>query len=382
MHFHGNTYNEAQRARAELENRILKGIAEEWRVAVDETRVDGRWLSSFVKPPVFQLSDMEALGTWNRQTSTIAMQRRFVLEHPWEAVVDVLKHEMAHQLADQILNPLPDEPPHGAAFRKACTILHIQPRASGDYKTLRESLQEGADGESDRLLVKIRKLLALAEGGETFEAEAALAKAQYLISRHQIDLVQLKRRRNFFSIFLTEPAVVRDHVLGSLSLLLSDFYYVEAIWTTAWVVEKGRFGRALEISGTSDNLSLAEYVFHFVMRFIDSSWQRFTGSKKLGARRKRDFGIGVVEGFRKRLQAELETMRCHEPGERGIILWRDPELYAYYRFRHPRISSTSRSYRQDKDSFNAGLNEGARLTLREGISDKSPSGPRLLPAPE
>jgi hypothetical protein len=258
--------------------------------------------------------------------------------------------------------------------------LRILPRATGDYRSLRESLLDGFGGDSDRLLGKIRKLLALAESGETHEAESALAKAQSLIMQYNLNLIEVKRQRDFYALFLGKPSVRRDLVLGSLGALLSDFYCVESIWTTSWVVEAERFGRALEINGAAENLRVAEYVFHFILRHIDSAWERFQGKQRLGSRAKRDFGLGVVRGVRQRLEQEQITAHPQHAAGRALMLWRDPELNAFHRFRHPRISKTRNGNRTfDQDSFQAGVQEGSRLQIRPGLNETASTGPRLLP---
>ena len=49
-------------------------------------------------------------------------------EAPWPAVVEVLKHEMAHQYVHETLG-LAHTPPHGEAFQSACRLLRCDDRA-------------------------------------------------------------------------------------------------------------------------------------------------------------------------------------------------------------------------------------------------------------
>ena len=136
------------------------------------------------------------LGEWDPVKREIALGRPFVMDHPWHAVRDVLHHEMAHQLAHEMLGGL-RETPHGPAFQKACRLLRIEPDATGRYETI-ENASDG--GASDAVLIKIKKLFALAESPNPHEAEAAMLKAHQLIARYNIDLLALNQNRRFVSM--------------------------------------------------------------------------------------------------------------------------------------------------------------------------------------
>jgi hypothetical protein len=62
---------------------------------------------------------MENLGEWWPDTRTIEIQREMVRSQPWSVVLEVLKHEMAHQYVDEVLGA-DDESPHGRTFQCVC----------------------------------------------------------------------------------------------------------------------------------------------------------------------------------------------------------------------------------------------------------------------
>ena len=43
------------------------------------------------------------LGTWNAESRTISISRNMIAYAPWEVVCQILRHEMAHQIADERL---------------------------------------------------------------------------------------------------------------------------------------------------------------------------------------------------------------------------------------------------------------------------------------
>src|SRR5438874_1745456 len=88
-------------------------------------------LRDALRPPSIVLSDAESrLGQWTADDRTIEIGKSLALGHPWGVVVEVLKHEMAHQYAHEVLDAR-GERAHGEAFKRACELLNIDPAASG-----------------------------------------------------------------------------------------------------------------------------------------------------------------------------------------------------------------------------------------------------------
>src|SRR5262249_18712892 len=107
-----------------------------------------------LRVPAFELSDAEGrLGRWSGESRTLELRRTLLVDHGWGVLVEVLKHEMAHQFVDEVLG-VHDEPDHGPMFRKVCEERGIDARAAG---------APVVDRLRDHVLERIAKLLALAE---------------------------------------------------------------------------------------------------------------------------------------------------------------------------------------------------------------------------
>jgi hypothetical protein len=52
------------------------------------------------------------------------------------------------------------------------------------------------------------------------------------------------------------------------------------MWIQAWVLEKARMGRVLEISGTRKNVRIAEYIHTAICRYIDGAWADYRRNKR------------------------------------------------------------------------------------------------------
>jgi hypothetical protein len=363
----------------ERERSILHGLACEWEGARRLLDPDyGRRL----RRPLFALTDGRSRwGSWSTDRREICLSRHLVFNHTWDAVREVLFHEMAHQLADEVCGD-GGETAHGQLFHAACAQLGANPRASGSFPLLTERLDRAAAAAAapDRQLERIRKLLALAGSANRHEAEAAMLKAHELSARHNAGLVARAEPRELMSVFVGRLALRHSRVHYRLAALLSDFYFVLPIWVPAYVMDRSRMGRVLEISGTPRNIRTAAYVHAFMQRVIVEEWQNFAQGKAERRGRAADFGVGVIEGFR----ARLEAGRSHRPptgsSAAALVPLKDPVLESYFKRRYPHTARVTRTAaRVDRRTLNAGRDVGRRLVLSQPVAEIGAGG-GMLPA--
>jgi len=354
----------------ELGQRILHGIALEWAHAASQLRSIS---SCPLKMPLFSLRDLNGKwGMWSRSKREISLSRKLVLNHSWDSVREVLLHEIAHQYVDEVSGGH-NEPPHGAEFQKACYLLRANPKSSGNYPLLDEQVASESLHSNDKTMLRVKKLMALAESGNRHEAEAAMAKAHELITKYNLDLfAQENARRDFTSVFVGKPALRHTREDYHLAHLLQDFYFVHGIWVSAYVVEKEKMGRVLEISGTLQNLKITSYVHNFVCRFIRTQWVEYNKDKRLNSSRKSDFAVGVIHGFRSKLEQSQKQMESRD--EFALVKMEDPLLAGYLAYRYLRIATFRRGVSsQDQKVLKDGERVGRRLVISKGITEQQKS---------
>src|SRR5690606_32121113 len=128
--------------------------------------------------PSFRLVDgMADLGRWDRDRREIRIALQHLRDDPWQEVMATLRHEMAHQFADEVLRATA-EPPHGPAFREACRRLRVEPSATARGP---DGAAAAANDEAARLTRLVSKLLALGASPNENEAAAAMRKARELM---------------------------------------------------------------------------------------------------------------------------------------------------------------------------------------------------------
>jgi hypothetical protein len=320
-----------------------------------------------LRVPAFELSDADGrLGRWSGARRTLELRRTLLVEHGWGVLVEVLKHEMAHQFVNEVLG-VEDEPDHGPIFRQVCEERAIDARAAG---------APTADRVRDHVLDRIAKLLALAESPNEHEAQAAMSAAQRLMLKHNIDSLLEGKRRAYGFKHLGVPSGRIQESERLLAGILGDHFFVEVIWVPVWRPLDGKRGSVLEVCGSPDNLELAEYVHAFVTQTADRLWREYRrGRTEQGRSDRPRFLAGVMSGFRDRLERDKKKNRVD-----GLVWKGDGDLHGYYRRRHPHIRMTRHAAHTASEAYSRGRAAGRELVLHRGVrSGPSGGAPRLLP---
>ena len=362
-----------------LERRILHGLSCEWDFTVRELNSAHQ---EKLRKPLFGLHDMKSKwGYWSGEKREICLSRNLVLEYSWTSVREVLLHEIAHQFAEEVLG-FGKEPPHGPSFQKACKLLRANPRASGRFELLDERVLGDAVGPEDKIMIRVKKLMALAQSSNKHEAEVAMAKAHQIIKKYNVDVLEKDEDREFVSVFLGKPALrhFREHY--HLSGLLQDFYFVFGIWVPAYVTDKGKMGNVLEVTGTLQNVKIASYVHDFVQHYINFHWDRYNKDQSFSRYRKTDFAVGVIEGFCAKLKSQNRE-QTKKKDKMAIVKIEDPKLKDHVVYKYPRISRIKgRTVNINRNILNDGIGIGKKMIISKGIEKKGKDKMALIDNPK
>jgi len=359
------SFNNNKRLQQEFERNVLYGLQKEWYNVIDLLPDVYRRKARF---PIFGIKDLtNRLGYWSLENREICFSRDLILNHPWDSICEVLRHEMAHQFAHEIFYAY-DDPPHGKTFRKVCDLINANPEASGSNPTLHQRIEK-IQNSGNKIIDKIKKLMALAESQNQHEAQSAMLKAQELISKYNIQNIKEKQKQNYVSIFLGDASLRHTRDEYRLSSLLQEYYFVYGIWIPSYVIKKQKMGRVLEISGTAHNVTIAHYVYDYVRNYINIQWKKYNKKKTLTYHRKTDYAIGIIDGF----ETTLEKTKLNDisQDDYALIKTQDPLLKQYIKKKYPRIRSFSNRAYEDQDVKSDGHIVGQSLVISKGISQKN-----------
>lgn len=330
-----------------------------------------------LRAPTLKLDTTERrLGQWHPETRTLSLSHTLVLERSWGEVVEVLKHEMAHQYVTEVLGKR-DETPHGPSFRAVCERLGIDATAAGAPQPPASSASDAPEDDIARKLKRIARLLALAESQNVNEAEAAMREAQRLMLKHNIDAAVSAHARRYAYRHLGPVRRRVDESQRILAMLLGRHFFVEAIWVPSYDARADVRGTVLEICGTPENLEMAAYVHDFLHRTAERLWQEH--KRQSGTRSDRDrrtYLSGVMLGFGERLARDAE----HQQAE-GLIWLGDLDLGRFFRQRHPHVRRIQQKGQPRTAARAEGKKAGRQIVLHRPIESgpSAPGAPRLLP---
>lgn len=351
---------------AELERLALHAVRSEHR------GLNGLLFGWRLRSPTFCFTDSKTrLGQWVPGLRTIELSRRLLVELGWGALVEVLKHEMAHQYVDEVLGAV-DETAHGPAFRRVCSERGIDARANGAPGD--ENSTNARADEEQAALDKIARLLNLASSSNEHEAQAAMAAAQRLMLKYNLDVCSHESKRDYCFRHIGKPSGRVYEAPRILALILSEHFFVETIWVPVWRPLEGKRGSVIEVCGTRANVELAAYVYDFLTHTSERLWREHKRARSIsGDRDRRAFLAGVMTGFRNKLASQKRTDREH-----GLVWRGDADLSAYLKQRHPRSHWTRYASSQHQAAHVEGQRAGSTIVLHRGLSTETQKRGRLL----
>ena len=319
------------------------------------------------RPPLMLVDGHQRLGQWCSDPRRIELARQLLLQQGWGALVEVLKHEMAHQFVEEVLGVV-DEGPHGSVFRRICEERAIDAKAAGMPKT-----GPIAD-EQQRVLSRIAKLLSLAQSSDLHEAETAMSVAQRLMLKYNLEHAMEPASRGYRFVHIGRPTGRVGESDRLLAALLAEHFFVEVIWVPVWRPLEGKRGSVLEVCGADENVEFAGYVHAFLVDTADRLWAQYRSERALrGNAERREFVAGVMAGFRDKLAREKRRQQ-----KQGLVWVGDAELAQYMKRRHPHVRWMRGAVRQRPESWSHGREAGKRIVLHKPVKSGAGSGPKLL----
>ena len=330
-----------------------------------------RLFGGVLRKPLITLSESASrLGAWKSATRQIELLRSFVIDRPWPEVTAVLSHEMAHQYVHEVLR-VRDETAHGETFRTVCDDRGIDARAGG--APIAADVGASAGAAIDRVLERVRKLLALAASSNQHEAEIAMRRAHELMLRHNIEAAAARESSQFEVRHVGDPLKRVSRVELDIVNVLASFFFVEVIRIPTYVVRAGARGNVFELHGTHANVEMAVHVYEFLLATAARLWDENRRDARVTSGRDRlAYMAGVIRGFHDKLVGERVQLRGT-----GLVWRGDKRLEEFYRARYPRVTRRRRTERIS-GAHQAGREAGRQIVLNRPIEQ----GPMAGAAPK
>lgn len=327
-----------------------------------------------LRAPLLRIAELaRAWGLWQTRPRMITIASRLIVNYPWNTVIEILKHEMAHQMVSEIYH-LTDEH-HGKQFQACCQMLGManwSRRATVELgEPVYRSEYHAETCTVDPRIRKVQKLLTLAARGERHEAALAMKRAKEICARHNIDSSATVTEANDNYVM----HIINDHKKRisrrqlSICSLLNEHYPVQIICSSLYEAKTATSHRTIEIYGRVADVKIAEFVYQFLQASIDRLWMvaRANGAQPYS---KASFTDGVLLGFTETLNKANQTT--------ALVVAAQQQAKAYAANRCPRTSKVGfKTRRAQQHSYSLGLQAGHNLHIPQTVEGHRP---RALPA--
>lgn len=336
--------------------------------------------------PLFEISDGEKeLGAWHPETRTLHISRHLIVNHSWSVTIQVLKHEMAHQLCTEKL--CTTGRPHGAAFQQACELLGVLPefRRAGAIVV---DLVEQADGRAKissrgrECLVRVEKLLALSHSSNEHEAALAMQKARELIEKYHIRELGGGEKCRYGCVVIDRKRKRIESYQRRICTILHDFFLVRVVLSSLYDPLRTATYKTITILGTKENVTIAEYCYHFLENRLASLWKlnrhRFKGSVRT---EKNSYYLGLLRGFHQKLQEQSQDKPAPgaDPRLGKLIVVEEKRLENFVGTCFPRLRKAAKSgVKVYGATYNEGVATGKKITFAEGLGGGGKNSGGLL----
>lgn len=261
------------------------------------------------------------------------------------------------------------------------------------------------DTPDEKIIEKIRKLLALATSSNEHEAALAAAKAQDLLFRHNLEMSQIERagmtRPDPYTT-IYEQNITRAEWKIDLANSVARANLCKIILSRGTIVWMGK----------ESNLEVAQFVNATLVqdleRIANEKWALMLGIRNLieknpelinspqfaeymtpqqirelqdihGKAWKNSFYMGAVIAIRERLLANLETIKASASNMNALIVVNGNELANYVHQQFPRLGTHyGGSSTIHGGAYSMGKAAGATLQFRNGIGSGGNHGTRQI----
>lgn len=303
--------------------------------------------------------DTTRLGYFDSRSYELGLSKKLMYTAKDEVLKNILRHELAHFMCYLIHGP---QILHGEEFHQVCRDFGWGSEVYGAYADidLENSKFNDPNESTEKLLARLKKLLALASSDNIHERELATLKANQLLLEHNLDLSK--------SASSTEDVVYVKRVLEASRKSAKHIAIYEILKTffVSPVFNHGRGIFYLEVIGDKTSVELADYVAHFLDLELEVIWKETQKENPhlKGSSSKNSFFKGVASGYIEKIEKQKSTIAT---GAQLVVI--EKNIQRYLRIVYPRIGHSSLSAgKHIADAHSAGLSKGSNLSIKPALN--------------
>lgn len=310
--------------------------------------------------------DTTRLGYFDSRTYELGLSKKLMYTAKDEVLKNVLRHELAHFMCYLIHGP---QILHGEEFHQVCRDFGWGAEvygASAFIELENSKIVEGNEN-TEKLLGRLKKLLALASSDNIHERELATLKANQLLLEHNLDL----SKSNSASQKDSNDEVYVKRVLEATRKNAKHIAIYEILKTffVSPVFNHGRGIFYLEVIGDKTSVELADYVAHFLDLELEVIWKETQKENPhfKGTVSKNSFLNGVARGYVEKIEKQKSSIAN---GSELVAI--EKNIQKNLRIVYPRVGHSSLSSGgHNEEAHKHGKIKGSNLSINPGISSSS-----------
>ncbi len=344
---------------------------------------------SLPTPVVGIVAGKNRLGFWTPDNQTISISRHLIETNPWEMVIEIFKHEMAHQYVSEYFD---NADCHGKGFKTACERLGVHPAFAASRCHREEHLAafKGTLPEkAQTLLRRVEKLLALGQSSNESEARAASRKANYLLNKYNLDRIDKDDTdaSDIKYVYLRTGKKRMETIEKLILSFLEKFYFVNCVTATIYDAQTDEEYKAGVLIGKKEALVVAEYVYRFLLNTSKALWKDFRKNHAGQRTGKVAFDSGFMQGIRsnhERMFKEHDDPKINGDTSLPVAAVKALRVkcHAENHFEttrlFPRLRKDRTSFRMDKNAFFQGMEQGKKTHIHRPVEHKKTGITALL----
>ncbi len=295
--------------KCEMTHIAMDNIEIKWAAQLIKEHRDISWKyrANLSTPTINISSGKKIVGLWSDKTKTLSISSHLIKNEIWDIVLEVLKHEMAHQYVSEFYN---NADKHGKYFRKACKILGVHPAfiaGSQDYNKNLEAFKGELSADAQKMLKKVEKLMALGQSNSEAEAKSASRKANYLLNKYNLQQINIENNNpdiKYLTICHKKKRI--ESIQRAILSILRNYYYVNCLTSHTYHAKDDTVYKSIVLVGRKEALKVAEYIYHFLFDTCQTLWQNFKKKNRVQRGDKISFDMGFIAGIEHNHKTVLE----------------------------------------------------------------------------
>ena len=340
--------------------------------------ISWRYGVNLTTPTINISSGKKEQGWWDHGTKTLSISSHLIQTEVWDIVLEVLKHEMAHQYVSEFYD---NADGHGKYFKRACEKLGVHPAFAAGGKEYHKRLQEfkgELPADAQKMLRKIEKLMALGQSSNEAEAQAASRKANYLLNKYNLSRLHTRGEDpdiKYLTICHRKKRI--ESIQRAVLSVLRDYYYVNCLTSQTYHAQDDTVYKSIVLVGRKEALIVAEYVYHFLLDTGRTLWQNFKNKHNAKRGDKLSFDMGFISGINHNHKLMFEDSDIKVRNDTSLPVQATQALMAQNHEENqkevsrlfPRLQSVRYGRHQTSSgAFKEGFNNGKNTHINKGLS--------------